>query len=567
MSLKEKLSNISKGIEGSKKEETEKQSQQKLEPVYSKIKEINGLKKQLEIIQGSLSLKSGVLLNRKGEVTGAGMKEYRTGTKEKVKKESGNLDSLMGENKEALASMEIKTRDELIENPEFNEEPEVIAYKESLKQDEGLEISDASLKKRLVDLGLPVDEKNFSYELAEQKITKKIESLDHELLIEELKTPEGREAGIEKVAEEFSSHILDFSLRPDGFNRARSHNSDNLVRGDGYHVLDTRFDSQWRDVLKMDISNDNVSIKMNYLNGIKLIPEDTFNYIKKVYGEENARLALEKAYENKIKNCVDGAYQDKLRQDNYYGDNYNKALAEGTEKNKNNVNIISRPIKNMVQFQLKSKELRELCSLHNIYYDRDRGFDDSIKRFESETQRNKINARQFLKGIYNIKGLLPQEEELILENRAVLVPSRKTIFDEWRADLSTKEEELKKKEQEVRNYRETKPGWFGKDKWQKGLDELNNEEEEIRSKLKTGKEKNFDSLSVAPRVYLNAIDSYEEMPFSVKDNISAKKAKGMASEIFKDIEAEMMNIIDKKMPEDVIQKYKEYEVLRKKNFG
>ncbi len=200
MSLQEKLSKISQNLQETKAEAEKKAQEKELEPIRARIKELENQKNQLDLVKGSLELKSD-------KDTGKGMKEYSKETEEQVKKESTRLDTLTEKNKEALQTMGVENQDQLIDNPEFAEETEVVSYKKAKEQGEGLKMSDASLQEKLKTLGVNIDAESFSYDSAERALTEKLQSVEGELLQEKLKTPEGKEEAIEMLSKNLEKNI------------------------------------------------------------------------------------------------------------------------------------------------------------------------------------------------------------------------------------------------------------------------------------------------------------------------------------------------------------------------
>lgn len=280
--LKEKLAKISKDIETSK----EVKRAEELKPIYKRIDEINNTKNQLDILKGSLGLKSGAITEGgdKGEKHGLGMKEYKADTEKEIPKKKSKIEVLMVEDKEVkeyLDKQGIKEAEQLAENPDFADTIQVQEYKEALKQKEGLEMSDRDLKKRLADLGVNIDEKNFSYESAEQAVNEKIKTVDAELLQEELKTPEGREKAMKVLVEKFKGDLVKMELSKDKEN------------------YELKLNDNWD--FKIVVSKEKE--KFHYWHSMHL-PKN-FESLPAVYGEELIKEALKKAYQTKLEENSD----------------------------------------------------------------------------------------------------------------------------------------------------------------------------------------------------------------------------------------------------------------------
>ena len=77
MSLQEKLSKLSQNLQETNTEEGKKSQEKELEPIRLRIKELENQKSQIELIKGSLELKSD-------EKTGKGMREHSIETESKI---------------------------------------------------------------------------------------------------------------------------------------------------------------------------------------------------------------------------------------------------------------------------------------------------------------------------------------------------------------------------------------------------------------------------------------------------------------------------------------------------
>ncbi|MBI2635168.1 MAG: hypothetical protein HYW79_01335 [Parcubacteria group bacterium] len=332
MSLQEKLSKISQNLQETKAE-TEKKSQEKeLEPIRSRIKELENQKNQLDLVKGSLELKSG-------EKTGKGMKEYSKETEEQAKKESTRLDTLIDKNKDALQTMGVENKDQLVENQEFAEEPEVVSYKKAKEETADLKMADSSLKEKLKTLGVNTDEENFSYDSAEKALTEKIQSVEGELLQEKLKTPEGKEEAIEVLSKNLEKNIAQVIFSKDGKTGAEVLS---LNRGDS----------------KITISGEKT--KFEGWRNAKLLP-DEMSVLEKTYGAEVVKEAIRKAYENKIQASFDESDKESKNIDKALKEDLERASPEkGSEANKafrefqNLANIFKTTLKEKAE-ELKAK--------------------------------------------------------------------------------------------------------------------------------------------------------------------------------------------------------------------
>jgi len=270
MSLKEKLSKISQDLQKTKAE-TEKEAQEKeLEPVRLRIKELENQKNQLNLIKGSLELKSST-------ETGKGMREYSEETHKQVQKESTHLDDLINENKEALQKIGIENKDQFVKNSEFAEESEVVSYKKAKEEVANLETSDSALKEKLKTLGVSIDEESFSYDSAEKALSEKLQSLKDELLQEKIKTPEGKEEVANALSESLKDSVLELSFLKDEKNNTQS-----FYLNNGGEII---------------IEDKNTKFKNWYR--VKLLTKKITD-LEKTYGKSVVKEALLKAYGNEI---------------------------------------------------------------------------------------------------------------------------------------------------------------------------------------------------------------------------------------------------------------------------
>lgn len=306
MSLQEKLSKISQNLRETQAEADRKSQEKELEPIRSRIKELENQKNQLDLVKMSLELKSG-------EKTGKGMKEYSKETEEQAEKEATRLDTLIDKNKDTLQTMGVGNKDQLVENQEFVEEPEVVSYKKAKKEVGYLKIADSSLKEKLKTLGVNTDEENFSYSSAEKALAEKMQSVAGELLQEKLKTPEGKEEVIEELSKNLEKNIAQVNFSKDGRSGTEVLS---LNRGDSKITISggkTRFEG-WRSV--------------------KLLPKE-MSVLEKTYGAKVVKEAVRKAYENKIQTSFDEFDKESKNIDKDLEEDLEKASPEkGIEANK-----------------------------------------------------------------------------------------------------------------------------------------------------------------------------------------------------------------------------------------
>lgn len=280
MSLQEKLAKKSEELARTKAEQEFTAQEQELKPIRDHIKELESEKSQLDLIKGSLELKSG-------DKTGKGMREYSKDTEEKTKKESAQLDTLIDKNKEVLQTMGVESKDQLISNEEFADDPEVVSYKKAQEETEGVKTADASLQEKLKSLGIDIDPENFSYDTAEKALSEKLQSLESELLQEKLKTPEGKEEAIETIAKNFES-----TLPQTSFSQDEKTKEYNLSIGSSSY-----------DRKNISIKDDKVNFKEWY--NAKLLPEN-IKELESKYGSEIVEAAVKRSYDKKLDQSFKG---------------------------------------------------------------------------------------------------------------------------------------------------------------------------------------------------------------------------------------------------------------------
>lgn len=300
MALRDKLGKLSEEIAAEKQAAQETEQNENLKPIRATIKSLEKEKLDLEMMKNSLDFK------KQAPEDGLGMKEYANVTGVQKKKTRAQLEEIATENTEALEKMGIKNIDELAENPEFSEDEEVVAYKKALDQEAGVLLSDTKLKNRLAKLGLEMNDANFSYEAASREIGLRLEKLEKELAAEKLKTPEGRDEVINKLAEEFSKNTDNiFWTSSSMIDKEAQRRSGQEYVGNSYYEFSL---SQTRDYrgegFRLEFIDDNKSKIDNY-SQLPILPKNFSEQVDK-YGLDIAEAALKKTYAEK----VDQAFMD-----------------------------------------------------------------------------------------------------------------------------------------------------------------------------------------------------------------------------------------------------------------
>lgn len=281
MALKDKLQDLSQQINVEKEEKKKNEENEKLKPIRAEIKKKEKEIFDLEIIKNSLDFKG------EEEKGGQGMSEYAKSTAGKKKKAKAELEGIANANSEALERMGVKNIDGLVSNPEFAEEEEVVAYKKAIGQESDLILSDTKLKSRLAKLGIEINDDNFSYQTASEEIAKRLDVLNNELMVEKIKTPEGKEEVEEMLAKHFMKEIP--KMEVEGMWK-------NVLGGGAESVsVSMNIGGSKRE---FEVLNDKANFKASpYFDYV--LPKDFSEQVDK-YGMEFATGALKKAYSKKL---------------------------------------------------------------------------------------------------------------------------------------------------------------------------------------------------------------------------------------------------------------------------
>jgi len=522
MSLENKLSKLSNEIRENKEKENKKLEEEKLLPFRSKIEELGKTKYQLELILGSLKLKSG-------KDSGIGMREYSTIIEDGVKRENIKLDNLINKNQEALKTIGIENKEQLLENSDFSEDEEIISYKKSKEQKENLEISDSALKDKLLSLGINIDQKDFSYDLAEKLLNEKIGQIENELALQKAKTPEGKEELKNELIEYFTKKIPNFSF-------SKSKNFDNYNKNytlnlGGYNSIEfsesriTRFETPG-------------SFSM-----------DEWQNIEEKYPYDVIREAMKEIFEKKVASAsysfdLSGSY-----------DRETKELKEYKEK------IISKFLpmaEKMLNVRFRNDELRynaRIQGLGNVGRIEDIG--NIIQRIESD----KEEARKTLDGIAQIKNELP-DEEVILSGVYIEVPTAIQEYNKFRKETEEKEKRLKEVNNEIQKLENNKPKIFGKDKWSNNLDNLKKEKEELEKRTEKKWAQDENNRLYKKAYYYIPTKQYSNIETIVKEQ---PKIQGNSREIFNNLKTKLNEIVNKEVPESIVKIYNDFSDLKEKN--
>ena len=91
MSLEDKLKEVSENLKKSKEQKKIEAQEEELKPVRARIKELENIKYQLELVEGSLRLKSD---SQGKDKIGKGMREHSAETEQLAKEKFSKLQKL-----------------------------------------------------------------------------------------------------------------------------------------------------------------------------------------------------------------------------------------------------------------------------------------------------------------------------------------------------------------------------------------------------------------------------------------------------------------------------------------
>jgi len=268
--LAEKLAQMREKQEATKAIGIESQQAEKLEPVYAKIEEIKKGLTELEEIAKQIKE----------------AKNNSEAANKKLAEITNKLSTFLGDpnNAEVFETLAIQNLEQLIDNTEFADFSEITTYKEELTRVKTLTNEATTLKEKLTALGVNLPEGESTYVVAEKALVEKMQSLEDELLQEEFKTPEGREGAIGTVAEKLQEKLPKTSLSQDSKSQAY-----NFSIGQDNEI---------------SVGNPKKTASFKPFSSADLIPAD-LTELEAKYGKELTRVALKKAYEEKIANSFE----------------------------------------------------------------------------------------------------------------------------------------------------------------------------------------------------------------------------------------------------------------------
>lgn len=510
MSLENKLSKLSNKVREDNENKSKKDQEERLEPIRLKIKAIEKIRFEHELILESLRLKTD-------KDTGVGMREYSEGVKNEFKRKDTQLEELVSKHKEALEAIGVENKDQLLENPDFLEDEEIVNFKKAKEQKENLELSNESLKEKLLSLGMTFDKENFSYDLAEKILQEKIEQIKKELALEKAKTPEGKEELKQELIEYFNKKIarpyLDLGRKYQGdyfleFGNGRKINFDNGRIIKGNNPIDF-YGKEWKDI------------------------EEKYPY-------------------DVIREAMSKSLEEKVEHPSYYSDRINY------EQFKKRIQPeILQKVKDMIDFRLRCGELAYKSKKEGLgeRFKSIENFGFSIKRLELDKQE----AESALMQIAKFEDELP-DEKVILEGIRIDIPSVIKKHDEFTEEIKEKRKRLQDILSEIRGLEYNKPKIFGKEKWSNKIDELKREKVELEKRTDKDfvKDEN-DKLYSKSYFFIKIKDDYDS---EVRNVIQKQpKTEGYPKEIFGDLKSKLNDIIKSETLETAKKLYHEFNDL------
>ncbi len=678
MSLQEKLSNLSQNLEETRAEVEKEIQNRDLEPVRLRIQELENQKAQLELVKNSVSLVAN------SEV-GKGMREYANETNVNYQNESTRIDNLIDQHKEALGTVDIHDREQLVTNDEFVNEPEVQEYKKSKEQLQELSVADVKLLEKLKSLGIEINTDSFSYDQVEQALNERIQGLETELSIEKLKTPEGKEQAIEIIAGMMKDNLPQVFFHTEGDGRNRISIADGEVkiqldeRGVHYNGYDQKLlPSNIKDIeATYGIEIATLALKKAYAEKIdqtfdKFDKENEKNYekresLKSISPEEASRVrdgmqeyavlqevfrstinakSLELAesgiefdpeYEHNLgctyEKCIELApeetieyIENDLREHNTRFPNYNftrlnDEIAERKEKLQQFIDAIANlktkdDINNLLKtsdaliykFRSRYDDLKiaenGFSKPRNIpaqtYFSAMDHFDNRIAlseankgkiiqkleqaldvreariKLEQELQktdfakniyemdseiikieRNKKEALTTLGSILQLEMELPQEEPLEFAEGRITIPSVRSQIETQRMSINNVNITLDNIKNEISEHLKNEPKFFGKDKWEKKLQELKQTYKDLEGKIN---QLNSNTRELGNKVRFSiSTERYSSIEEIVK---SLDPMNGTSNEIFAVLTEKLNEVVNTKVPDSVTKLQGEYNSIQ-----
>lgn len=488
-SIEEKLSRINEGIKAKKEKESKKIEKEDLESVRLRIKNLEKTKSQLELILGSLELRSG-------NETGIGMREYSSKIERDFKDKGKKLDKLVVDYKEALETLGVKGKKDLLENPDFAEDREIADYKETKKQKEELALSDFDLRNKLRELGVQVQigKEEFTYDLAKLALEEKIEDIKDQLAKERENTPEGKEELKKELSEYFHKKIPQFEFKH--------------KKGDYFMTTDLK----------------------NTIFGS--FSHEDWERIENRYPYEMIREVTQESLEKGVKE----ASIMKI------------GFKNGTEELEREFLPEAKRITNEI---LKESEYRHRAKKLGV-----EGYDiDHLGKLIKRTESDRRKAEFTIRTIDKIRNQYHEEDEIFISGRQINSTLARKKHERFVEETEEKRRELERVNLELEELRHNKPNLFRKQKWASKLDDLWKKKENLEEETDqywTGKEE--AKLKNNMFFELELPDQIEE-----KIKKGEIRAAGKPDEVFQELKEELSQIVNKKLSEEIIDFYNEFK--------
>lgn len=226
-----------------------------------------------------------------------------------------------------------------------------------------------------------------------------------------------------------------------------------------------------------------------------------------------------------------------------------KSLERETTKQK-----LVQSLETGIEAQQKGKELRKEIETQNFG-----GGINDVENEVSRIEKNKQEALTLMSELIKLESELPNEE-VILNGSEIKVPSVGKQLEQLRKDRETEEQNLKNLKQKISNHESNKPKLFGKDKWEKDLSDLKQEQKDLEEKIRKMSNEDYSALS-KKYTFRIPTQQYSNVEKLVNEQ---KYVQGNSKEIFNNLRTQLNEVISRKAPESVITLNKEYKDLEKK---
>jgi hypothetical protein len=226
-----------------------------------------------------------------------------------------------------------------------------------------------------------------------------------------------------------------------------------------------------------------------------------------------------------------------------------KSLERETTKQK-----LVQSLETGIEAQQKGKELRKEIETQNFG-----GGINDVENEVSRIEKNKQEALTLMSELIKLESELPNEE-VILNGSEIKVPSVGKQLEQLRKDRETEEQNLKNLKQKISNHESNKPKLFGKDKWEKDLSDLKQEQKDLEEKIRKMGNEDYSALS-KKYTFRIPTQQYSNVEKLVNEQ---KYVQGNSKEIFNNLRTQLNEVISRKAPESVITLNKEYKDLEKK---